>query len=405
MESYRRNGKNKAKKSVRRKRGNGQSYAFAAQALRPPATGRDRANRSTSTRVVRRRELIGTYTFAAGDQFMHPLWQTSVTLINPGNEFLFPWGSRLATLYEKYRFESLAFEAISRNPTTCPGGVYMAVDTDPNDPLPVDMAELMHNRNAVSGSAWQNLRLNVDIRTLNEGMPWRFTSPYESPDAWEPRTSFCGRVLFAGNGATATYSQTYDLYSDYTLVLNVEQLPGRAHQTFVKTQGTVPGATFYQNPTTLTSMPGAAKLVQEAVGTTPIFTGGLGTVNFYNPKLAVDVGGIRNGTVEYQTTMADAGLTPYGLLPAGSLADLAVYDELGAYLGSADDLTTKSTLHGALRGSTWVAGQNASAMMSFAVEDLFALYPRARYLIPYVYSTAVTAITTLGHSLTVRDAR
>jgi len=58
--------------------------------------------------------------------------------INPGNEAMFPWLSRVAQNYESYRFKSLKFEFITTAPTTIAGSITMAVDYDPTDPAPND---------------------------------------------------------------------------------------------------------------------------------------------------------------------------------------------------------------------------------------------------------------------------
>jgi hypothetical protein len=381
-------------------KGSNRSLPSSARKVRGSRKGGSR-----TARIVRRRELIGTFTFTAADQFIHPLFEQSKCLINPGNEFLFPWGSRLAGLYEKYRFESLAFEAVTKNPSTCPGGVYLAVDTDPNDPVPASLSFMMHNRNASTGPAWQTCRLAVDVRSLNEGMPWRFTSPIESLDAYEPRTSFCGQLLFAGAGATATYEQTYDLYSDYTLILDVEQLTDVVPQIFEQGTTTVPAVQTYNNPTTLSGVSGPVRTVMEGVGSVPLFSGGPGIGGFTRPIVALDLGSVQTGALTYEACADDAGLTPYQLLPAGAIGDFAIHSQSGVYLGNATVLGTTMAGIGANKGSTWAAGQGATATLSALAEELRLAYPALRYVLPYLYTGATTAITRIGHKIKVLDTR
>jgi len=58
--------------------------------------------------------------------------------INPGNQYMFPWLSRVSQNYESYLFKKLKFEYITSSPTTIAGNVVMAVDFDPTDPAPDD---------------------------------------------------------------------------------------------------------------------------------------------------------------------------------------------------------------------------------------------------------------------------
>lgn len=55
---------------------------------------------------------------------------------NPGLLSSFPWASRLATRFEKYRFKRLKYEYVSVVNTSTSGVVTMSFDFDPVDPLP-----------------------------------------------------------------------------------------------------------------------------------------------------------------------------------------------------------------------------------------------------------------------------
>jgi len=89
--------------------------------------------------------------------------------INPGNEAMFPWLSRVAQNYESYLFKRLRFEFITTAPTTVSGSVTMAVDYDPTDPAPND-ANAVRALNAFIGAETAPIytpKITINCRPAN----------------------------------------------------------------------------------------------------------------------------------------------------------------------------------------------------------------------------------------------
>jgi len=88
--------------------------------------------------------------------------------IQPGLATVFPYGSKMAALFETYEFESLAIDYIPRVSSAKDGAVMMAMDYDAADSAPVNMFDMMSLTGAVQGNAWERLTINFDRRCMNK---------------------------------------------------------------------------------------------------------------------------------------------------------------------------------------------------------------------------------------------
>jgi len=297
--------------------------------------------------------------------------------MNAGSSTTFPWLSRIAAGYEKFRFESLSFEVVPRNGTNYPGTMYLGFDYDYDDPVAQSAAELMINRGSLSGDLWSPKKLVVDCKRANEGLPWRFVSAKVGNES--NRLVYGGYFMLALAGMTANGS--FDIYAEYTVRLTLPALH------YVETSGTqaasktLPAATY----TAFNSLPALGGLIPQfscALGTQPVraFADGVGLV--VPPSL--------KGVLDMTAKLTTAGATPASFA-TDTKFDAALYDVNGSSLTDAvaatlsdaavwpspDSVATWST-NGGLSRTNW--------SIDFAA--LRKIYPKAMYLVPYLVSTA-----------------
>lgn len=114
--------------------------------------------------VVKHKELIGPLETP----------NSSFTVIkrlrcNPGSATTFAWLSKMAPLYESFRFRRLAFVVTTRAPTTAIGSLVMAPDYDAADsPIVVSEQALFNNKKALDVPIWTpRTVLSLDPVDLN----------------------------------------------------------------------------------------------------------------------------------------------------------------------------------------------------------------------------------------------
>lgn len=360
--------------------------------------GPDVLTRRGRTAIFTKTESLGSFSASGAGFAVLSGFGTGTTRINPGNAFVFPWLSRLAPMYEKYRFRSLKFSAVPGNATTINGRLYMMVDTDPNDVIPADAVEVMANENAASAPVWTTFELNVDVARMNEGIPWRFTGGANAADAWEPRTSYSGTVFAFTSALSAAC--TWDILVTYTIEFSVEQLPNDSEEVASSSMFTVTDHTVTNcamKNVTITD-PGPIRLVESS--NIPV------SLAFPAPKddasfQALDVSEAKSGTLVYSGRLSDAGVAVNTLLPGGGWnANCYAFDGTGAYLGVTSGLGGVFGSQGTNNNGTYAAGQVGKATIGFGLESLRVSYPTVRYLVGVLASAAKTAISTVGHGFT-----
>ncbi len=169
--------------------------AVALSGPRSPTT------RITNTEMVGTRGVDSTGNFAASILYNER--------INPANAVLFPWLSRIARNYEKYRFSKLVLRCVSNNPTTAGGYVAMGVDKDSADPVPYSKQELMNMGRAKSEALWSGATLPIIV----DGT-WKFVDSQNlSADARQVDVGKLVAVATSPGFANATL----DFYLDYSV--------------------------------------------------------------------------------------------------------------------------------------------------------------------------------------------
>lgn len=85
--------------------------------------------------IIRHRELVGDTLAESGATI------TSRYNVNPGNNALFPWLSKIANAYENYRFTAFSFHYMPYASTAFSGQILVAHDPDPTDSYPTTEAQ------------------------------------------------------------------------------------------------------------------------------------------------------------------------------------------------------------------------------------------------------------------------
>jgi len=76
--------------------------------------------------------------------------------INPTNANVFPWGSKLGFMFDKYRILKLQFRFETSSSMNTTGTLMMAIDYDPNDNPPGSETDFQSYSGMVSGAVWQS---------------------------------------------------------------------------------------------------------------------------------------------------------------------------------------------------------------------------------------------------------
>lgn len=133
--------------------------------------------------------------------------------INPGSTNLFPWLSSMASNYESYLFNSLIFRYENTCNTVATGTVILAVDYDPDDPLPSTKAQALAYRGSVRSPAWSH----SEHRSLREDLSKRksyYVRRGALPAGAERDTYDVGtlNVITQGMGDTSAVGELYVEY-------------------------------------------------------------------------------------------------------------------------------------------------------------------------------------------------
>jgi hypothetical protein len=211
--NQRRKGKSAAsnkQSSSPKKGGQALSYAKAVRSTKP------RFSTTARSTVITHRELVKTVVSGpVADAF------TTVGFpVNPGMAETFPWLSRLASNYEKYKFHKLVFRYVTRAATTDRGGVIMAPDYDAADAPPTTEEQASAYTDAVESPVWQSF--DVPLRAASQGAKYVRSGAVVDTDikTYDIANFFCATVPATG----ATDLSIGKLWVEYVVELMIPQL-------------------------------------------------------------------------------------------------------------------------------------------------------------------------------------
>jgi len=175
--------------------------AFNVRGGNTPAQIHSLATRDAALRVVkteRVRDINGTQIFAVTQH-----------AVNPGDSTAFPWEFKIASQYESYHFEKLAFTYKPQCSTALNGTLSMYFDYDVSDITPpTSMQKMSENWREISGNIWSPKSLECDEADLKKFGTQRFVrnlTPAPSQGiADDPKTYEIGRLWVATENVADT---------------------------------------------------------------------------------------------------------------------------------------------------------------------------------------------------------
>lgn len=188
---------------------------------------------------------------------------TTSYAVNPGQALTFPWLSKQAAQWEKYRFESLEFyykpevSAYAANGQT--GKIILSLDYDAADPPPANKTQCEDTDPHVDAMPYERILLRASPREMFQNSDAKYVRPGNLPGGADIKTYDVGNLAVStiGNASTASVGE---LHVRYTVVFDVPVL---------ESTSTVPRnnqVAWFQNSAaqTLTSTVSANLLLQTA---------------------------------------------------------------------------------------------------------------------------------------------
>lgn len=172
---------------------------------------------------------------------------------NPGLSGSFPWASKLASRFEKYRIKSLTYHYYSVVATSSAGVVSMSFDYDVLDELPTAKFIQAETTPFVEGNNWASFSMKVP--TDNE---WRYVRQGDINDV-DLKTYDAGKLICATEYAAGA-ATIGEIYVDYEIEL---KNPTEATALYASYVGTGTSA----NPFTLLSVSGTSQPCTAAANT------------------------------------------------------------------------------------------------------------------------------------------
>jgi hypothetical protein len=133
---------------------------------------------------------------------------TTAYPLNPGQSGTFPWGNKIAQLYEKYDFEFVEFyykrevsEYASNGQT---GKVILSFDYDASDSAPTTKQQVEDTVPHIDGMpCTATIRLPIDCRCVRNG-PARYVRPGGQPAGTDIKTYDAGNLYVSTQGCAGT---------------------------------------------------------------------------------------------------------------------------------------------------------------------------------------------------------
>lgn len=214
--------KAKAKRRVRNRRARQQSGVMMSP-IGPGNTGRLGLRGSQNYATTRTAQVIEEDEYVADVLATANNFNVVQYSCNPGQAGTFPWGNRIAQLYEKYEFEYLEFyfrrevSEFATGGTT--GKVILSFDFDASDQVPTlkqQMLDTVPHADALPSEPY--IKLPIDVACLRDG-PARFVRPGAQPAGTDIKTYDAGVLNIATYGLAVTSGAIGELRVRYRVKL------------------------------------------------------------------------------------------------------------------------------------------------------------------------------------------
>lgn len=92
-----------------------------------------------------------------------------VLALNPGIAATFPWLSKQAVGWERYKFNKVSFRYVARLGTGTAGNIMLSPDYDAADPPPANEFAASNNQNTIQDVPWKDIVCNLSVRDMLAG--------------------------------------------------------------------------------------------------------------------------------------------------------------------------------------------------------------------------------------------
>lgn len=150
--------------------------------------------------------------------------------INAGIESSFPWLSRQAVAWEKYRFEQLEFEYIPRVSAFADNGksgtVAMQFDYDATDSPPSTKTEMLASRPNINDLPCKTMKLQINAREASKPQgDAKFVRSGRQPPGTDLKLYDAGKLHIASDGQATAGTHIGELHVRYVVAFEVPELP------------------------------------------------------------------------------------------------------------------------------------------------------------------------------------
>jgi len=331
--------------------------------------------------------------------------------LNPGSSIMFPWLSQMAKSFERYRFTKLVFHFVPGVASSTNGRFYAGVDYDYDDTPLSDKAYIVSNPASVDTAVWAACDIVCDPRELHRDMAWKYVSSSSRMNAVEPRTAFCGFLVAAFDTPTANLS--IDLFVEYEVEFAIpERVSFVGMDTYTSdTSSMDPVFDKLSTSTTrnaICKIPlastagGPIRTVLPGIGNVPVFKypdvfAYTGVMPFVSTAWDVSQT-LREGLMTMVNKVNVPGATAASMMGWKLYNRCGVYDSLGTYKGDVNEAPNGLRNMSVAEATDPTATETIYGTNTFWLKDLFAQFPSARYLVPYL-SAVVGATVSVGSAL------
>jgi hypothetical protein len=166
--------------------------------------------------IISHREYFGDLVPSASSNFAF----ANSYLLDPAENYTFPWLSTIAINYEKFKIRKLEFEYIPEVSTATNGSVLLAFDRNSTRPVPTSKQQMLEISDCMRGPAWNTAKMSVKCDNTEYWINPFASFPQgvaSNPVVTDLHTQSAGVFMTATSSVTATI--TGELWISYVIEL------------------------------------------------------------------------------------------------------------------------------------------------------------------------------------------
>jgi len=190
-----------------------------------------KSNKNGNLRITRREYIADM----SPDPTGAGLFEIDEFRVNPGLPTSFPWLSRLAINFEKYRFHKLVFSFQTESPSTYSGTVMLAASYDVHDSIPVSKQEILGQSSSSRSPPWAPnsfamdlVRMGNQLRLIRSGLV-----PVGADSTLYDAGSFQFASQGVADGGTGITTSIGELWVEYDVELAIPATPSAQEEASV----------------------------------------------------------------------------------------------------------------------------------------------------------------------------